>query len=109
MTQAAGSAILDLENEIRENCRVIAENRRYLSDCLRSLGFTLTDSSANFVFTRHKTVPGETLYLELKKKGVLVRHFNDERIKDYNRITVGSREEINILLEKIREITEEAK
>ena len=109
MTQAAGSAILDLDGEVKENCRVIAENRRYLSDCLHSLGFTLTDSSANFVFARHKSVPGGSLYLELKKKGVLVRHFDDERIKDYNRITVGSREEINILLEKIREITEGTK
>jgi len=108
VTQAAGCAVLDEENYVRANCRTITENRKYLSDALSALGFTLTESSANFVFAKHPKVSGEKLYLELKARGVLVRHFTAERIKEYNRITVGSRPQIDILLDKIKEILEDA-
>ena len=108
MTIACGEAVLDDEAATRENCRVIIKNREYLSSELSTLGFDLTASSANFVFARHPSVSGQTLYLELKRRGVLIRHFTGERIKDYNRITVGSMEQITILIEKIKEILEDA-
>ena len=73
------------------------------------MGFTVTDSVANFVFAKHPDISGEELYLKLKERGVLIRHFTKERIKDYNRITVGTIEQVNILLDKIEEILEEAK
>jgi histidinol-phosphate aminotransferase len=44
---------------------------------------------------------GEELYLKLKEQGVLVRHFDDERIKEYVRITIGTDEQTDILLQKI--------
>ncbi|MBQ7715382.1 MAG: histidinol-phosphate transaminase [Clostridia bacterium] len=106
MTQAAGCAVLDCRSEIENNCRTIAENREYLTRELTARGFELTDSKANFVFARHPKISGEALYLELKRRGVLVRHFTLERIKDYNRITVGSREQLDALLSKIDEIPE---
>ena len=109
MTQAVGCAMLDSAEYVKENCRTVAVNREYLQTELKKLGFITTDSSANFVFAKHPAVSGEALYLELKKKGVLVRHFTGERIKEYNRITVGSAEQIEILLEKIKEIPEVAK
>lgn len=105
-TTEAALAVLGREDYTRDNCRKIIENREYASEKLRHLGFEMTPSAANFIFARHRSVPGETLYSELKRCGVLVRHFGEPRISDYNRITVGTREQMDILIEKIREILE---
>lgn len=109
MTQAAGTGTLLDDEYSRRNCAVIAENRAYLTERLEKLGFIHTPSTANFVFAKHPDISGEELYLKLKERGVLIRHFTKERIKDYNRITVGTIEQVNILLDKIEEILEEAK
>ena len=45
----------------------------------------------------------------MKEKGVLIRHFDKQRIADYNRITVGDRQQMEILIEKIKEVLEELK
>lgn len=104
MTQRAGCAALDEPETFEKNCKAIIRNREYLTKKLSGLGFVLTGSSANFVFAKHPAIPGEDLYLELKARGVLIRHFTADRIKDFNRITVGSTEQIDILIEKTKEI-----
>ena len=80
----------------------IIENRAYLTAELEKLGFVHTPSTANFVFAKHPKIDGGRLYAALKERGVLIRHFTKERIKDYNRITVGTKEQIDILLKTIR-------
>ena len=107
MTQAAGTGTLLDDEYSRKNCAAIADNRAYLTDELEKLGFVHTPSTANFVFAKHPRIDGEKLYIELKKRGVLIRHFTKERIKDYNRITVGTKEQLDILLKNIKEIMEE--
>lgn len=109
MTQAAGTGTLLDDEYSRRNCAVIAENRAYLTERLEKLGFIHTPSTANFVFAKHPELDGGELYRKLKERGVLIRHFTKERIKDYNRITVGTKEQLDILLNKIEEILEEAK
>ena len=71
------------------------------------MGFEVLDSKTNFVFVRSDKIKGEDLYLALKKRGVLVRHFDSVRITDYNRITIGTREQMDILLCNIKEILQE--
>lgn len=106
MTIAAGLGALADDAYTRRNCKTIIENREYLTEKLKMLGFTVIDSKTNFVFAKSDKIDGESLYLKLKEKGVLVRHFSKQRIKDYNRITIGTREQCDILLAKISEILE---
>lgn len=84
--------------------RKIMDTREKTVKRLRELDFNVVDSTANFVFASHKNIDGQTMYSKLKDKGVLVRHWNKPRISDYLRITIGTDEEMNILIEKIKEI-----
>lgn len=109
MSAAAGVGALMDKEYFEDNCKKIIENRSFTERELSSLGFEFTKSSANFVFAKHPEMNGEKLYLSLKEKGVLVRHFTAPRICEYNRITIGSREEMQTLVDKIKEIMEENK
>ncbi len=104
MTQAAGIGALLDEEYTRKNLEVIKSAREYTKKELKGLGFSVTESCANFVFAAHPEIDGEKLYLELKARGILVRHFSGERIKNYNRITVGLPEDMETLINTIREI-----
>ena len=107
MTQAAGLGTLLDDDYCRRNCATIAQNRAYLTEELEKIGFIHTPSVSNFVFAKHPELDGEQLYLLLKERGVLIRHFTKPRIRDYNRITVGTREQLDVLLYHIKEILEE--
>ena len=107
MTEAAGSASLDENDYYLNNCEKIIQFRAWTTACLKDLGFEVLPSMANFVFARHPKLEGETLYRELKRRGILVRHFNNERIRDYNRITIGTLEQMDILVNAITDILKE--
>ena len=98
-----GAGVLEDEEYTKNNCKTIIENREYLTKKLEAMDFFVLPSKANFVFARHDKIDGRALYETLKSNGVLVRHFDSERLKDYNRITVGTKEQIDILIQKITE------
>lgn len=104
MTQAAGVAALSENGYYMDNCKKIIENREYTVAELTKRGFEVIPSMANFVFAKSNRISGERLYLELKSRGVLVRHFGKERIKDYNRITIGTHEQMTALINAIDEV-----
>lgn len=104
LTQIAGVYALKDNEYYLNNAKEIIKNREYTTTELTKLGFTVLNSKANFVFAKTNKISGEDLYIKLKEKGVLVRHFNGERIKEFNRITIGSLEEMQLLIEKIKEI-----
>ena len=106
LTSAAGVASLKLDEYNKKNCEIIMETRSRTERALRELGFEMTTSQTNFLFARHPAISGEDLYLELKKKGILIRHFNKERIKDYNRITIGTPEQMETLVATIKQVLE---
>lgn len=109
MTMAAGIGALEDNKYFFDNCKLIAKNRLWTTNELRRLGFTVLDSQANFVFAKHNSLSGEFIYKELKSRGILVRHFDKERIKDYNRITIGSIYQMETLIETLSIILEENK
>lgn len=107
MTMAAGIGTLQDDSYTRKNCKAIIETRARCAKNLKKMGFVMTDSHANFLFIKHPSIEGEKLYGKLKEKGVLVRHFNVERIKDFCRVTIGSDEEMDIFLKHTKEILED--
>ena len=107
MTAAAGCAALCDNDYYMANCRTIMENRAYTTDALRALGFEVLPSLTNFVFAKTDKMSGEALYLELKRRGILVRHFGKASITDYNRITVGTKEQMEAFIAAVKTILEE--
>lgn len=104
LTEAVAIGILKDPEYEKNNSRVIMENRAYLVGELEKRGFNVLPSCANFIFAESKDISGRELYLKLKEEGVLVRHFDKEIISNFNRITIGTIEQLNILLEKIDKI-----
>jgi len=104
LTLAAGEAAIDTQAYYTENCRKIIASRTKTADALREMGFTMTDSRANFLFARSDKMSGGELYRALRDRGILVRHFDAPRISDYLRITVGSPEEMHALTDALRDI-----
>ena len=107
LTLAAGEASLNDAEYYRNNCQKIIENRRYTTTELVKLGFEVLASCSNFVFARTDRMEGGELYLKLKAKGILVRHFDKERIKDYLRITIGAKEQMTALINTLETIFKE--
>jgi histidinol-phosphate aminotransferase len=107
MTMAAGVAALETNEYYMENCRTIVENREWTKKQLEELGFTVTDSKANFLFAAHSRISGEDLYLQLKERGILVRHFSREDIQQYNRITIGTKQQMETLIQTIKTLLQE--
>lgn len=104
LTQVAGLATVLDNDYYTDNCKKIIETRAYTVSELKKLGFEITDSKANFIFAKSDRIGGKALYEKLKDKGVLIRHFEKERIRDYNRITIGSKDEMEIFISKVKEI-----
>ena len=107
MTMAAGLGMLEDEHVTKTRCAEIRETREYVTRELRRLGFELADSDTNFVFARHNAIGGEKLYKKLRENGILVRHFTTERIKEYNRITIGTRAQMERFIEVCETILKE--
>lgn len=104
MTAAAGYAALCEGEWFENNCKEIQRVRAYTAKALQGLGFSVLDSKTNFLFAKSDKIDGKSLYEGLKERGVLVRRFNGERISDYVRITIGTQEQMDIFLQKVKEV-----
>ena len=109
LTMAAGVAAVKDNDYYMNNCKKIIQNREYTSRELEALGFYVIESKANFIFAKSDKIGGEDLYLKLKDSGILVRHFTKEKIKDFNRITIGSKSEMESFVKAVKQILEELK
>ena len=107
MTLALGLGVLLDEETTKANCRTVMDNRAYTTAALEELGFTVLPSCSNFIFTVSDRITSLELYTKLKERGVLIRRFDKAGIETWSRITIGTREQMDILLKNIREILEE--
>lgn len=106
ISQVAGACAIDSDEYYMANCKEIIKTREYTKKSLEELGFLVLDSRANFLFAKSDKISGKDLYLKLKENGVLVRHFDKEIIKDFNRITIGTKEQMDIFLRETKRILE---
>ncbi len=104
LTLRAGVQAIAEQDYYTENCKKIMDTRAYTKEKLEKLGFTVLDSRSNFLFARKPGTDGGAIYRGLKERGVLVRHFDKDPIRDYNRITVGTQEQMDIFLTKLEEL-----
>ena len=98
MTAACGAAAIADNDYYAANAAAIQENRAYTAQALRDRGFAVLDSAANFLFVRAPGRSGGAYYRGLKDRGVLIRHWEKDRIRDWCRITIGTREQMDALL-----------
>lgn len=104
LTLRLGEATVDAEPYYQETCAQIVETRTWTAKQLEDLGFTVLPSQANFLFARTDRMDGGKLYEALKARGILVRHFGSEKIRQFNRITIGTKEEMEAFVDTVRSI-----
>ena len=104
LAQAIGKASVEDSHYIKENADKIIKARENTVTSLKKMGFIMTNSYANFIFISHPDYEGEYLFKELRKKSIIVRWFNQPRIKNYLRVTIGTDEQMDIFLKEIGKI-----
>lgn len=85
-------------------CAEIIRVREWVAGELEALSYLVLPSKSNFLFARHPRIDGATLYAALKKKGILVRHFDVARIQDYVRISIGTHKDMARLLAALKSL-----
>ena len=104
----AGAKAMQDKEYFNSCVKTVAETREFTKKALAELGFSFTDSLSNFILAKTDKMSGKDLYLALKEKGILVRYLGDEIIKEYVRITIGSKEQMVCLVDSIKTILSEA-
>ena len=104
LTLRLGVATVEAEDYYREKCAAICRTRQWTAGQLEALGFQVLPSLTNFLFAKTEAMDGEVLYQALKRRGILVRHFSNPRICQYNRITIGTQAQMEQLVQTLKEV-----
>ena len=107
LTIQVGKASMEDEPYFTEQVRRIIDTREWAKEQLKKLGFDFPDSKANFIFARHKQRAAEDIFAALKQRNIYVRYFKKPRIDNYLRITIGTKEEMEQLMNALQEILQE--
>lgn len=108
MTLAAGEAALAEDDYYMDNCRRIAAIRDKVAGQLEAMGWWVLPSKTNFLFAASLKLGGKAMYQALRQKGVLVRHFDAPRTRDFIRITIGDEAQMERFVNTVKEIEKEA-
>ena len=104
LTLRLGVATVEAEDYYREKCAAICRTRQWTAGQLEALGFQVLPSLTNFLFAKTEAMDGQALYQALKRRGILVRHFSNPRICQYNRITIGTQAQMEQLVQTLKEV-----
>lgn len=104
LTLLLGEKTVDAEDYYQEKCAEIQKTRAWTAKELETLGFTVLPSCANFLFAKTGKMDGGELYRKLKERGILVRHFTNPRICQFNRITIGTMQQMAALVDTLKEV-----
>jgi histidinol-phosphate aminotransferase len=104
LAQRAAVASLNDESYFRESCDRVIASRERLTGSMQALGFDVLPSAANFIFVRHQAQDAQRIFEALRAQGIIVRYFNKPRIDQYLRISIGTDEECDLLLQALREL-----
>lgn len=105
----AGTEAMKDKAYFDETCRKIIDTRENFVAKMTKMGFEILPSKANFVFASSPDISGKEYFTKLREDNIIVRYFDKPKISDYVRITIGTPEEMELLLEKTKEILEEIK
>ncbi len=94
-----GKAALEDDVYFKETVGKIVRTREWAMEQLKRLGFSSTDSRSNFLFVTHPQVPAQEIFTALKENHIYVRYWKKPRIDNYLRITVGTHEQMHILID----------
>lgn len=103
---AVGAAAVEDEEYFQSNLRKVIETRTWAKAEFEKLGFTCTDSSANFLFVTHKSIAAKEIFEALKAKNIFVRYFSSPKIDNHLRVTIGTDDEMKALFEALKSIVE---
>ncbi|WP_236174417.1 histidinol-phosphate transaminase [Pseudomonas pseudonitroreducens] len=101
---ALAGAVASFEDQayFEQTCNAVIHSREKLVAELETLGFEVLPSAANFIFARHPQRDGAELAAALREEGVIVRHFKQQRINQFLRISIGTEEQNQALLDALR-------
>jgi histidinol-phosphate aminotransferase len=105
IAQSLATAAIDSCEYARENCERIRQSRDQLRADLQKLGLTTPTSQSNFILSQiPESIGAEKLYLQLKQRNILVRYFDQDRLRDKLRISIGTAAENAALIAAIKEL-----
>ena len=99
-----GEATVEAEDYYQQTIAAICRTRAWTTKALEDLGFEVLPSQTNFVFAKSDKMDGADLYQKLKDRGILVRHFTAPRICQYNRVTIGTDEQMKTFIQTVKEL-----
>lgn len=101
LSVALGAAAIEDEEYFQKTKKMIIDTREWTKKKLTELGFSYGDSMTNFIFATHRSVNANEIFTKLREKKIFVRHFNSPRIDNYLRISIGTQEEMEKLIDEL--------
>ncbi len=104
MAIVGAAAAFDDREYFEKTCQLVIDSREKLVEQLRGKGFEVLPSAANFIFARHPKHDAAGLAAKVREQGVIVRHFKQERIAQFLRITIGTPEQNQALVDALGDL-----